>query len=59
LDRPDLERKHRRAHRQAAAAWIEDAWGAQSPSTRIVAIGAAGGFDAKALEDAFASCIAA
>ncbi len=38
---------------------IENGWGAQSPSTRIVAIGAAGGFDAKALEDAFASCIAA
>jgi len=33
---------------------IENAWGEQSPSTRIVAIGAAGGF-----EDAFASCIAA
>ena len=38
---------------------IENGWGEQSPSTRIVAIGAAGGFDAKALEDAFASCIAA
>jgi len=30
---------------------IENAWGDESPSTRIVAIGAAGGFDAKALED--------
>ena len=38
---------------------IENGWGAQRPSTRIVAIGAAGAFDAKALEDAFASCIAA
>ncbi len=38
---------------------IENEWGELRPSTRIVAIGAAGGFDAKALEDAFASCIAA
>jgi len=38
---------------------IENAWGAESPSTRIVAIGAAGGFDAKALEATFASCVAA
>jgi G3E family GTPase len=38
---------------------IEDMWGEQNPSTRIVAIGAAGGFDRKALEDAFDSCIAA
>jgi Cobalamin synthesis protein cobW C-terminal domain len=38
---------------------IEDTWGEQIPSTRIVAIGAAGGFDREALERAFDSCIAA
>jgi len=38
---------------------IGNPWGEERPSTRIVAIGAAGGFDAKALENAFNSCIAA
>ena len=38
---------------------IERSWGEETPSTRIVAIGAAGGFDQQALEDAFNSCIAA
>src|SRR5271157_5884395 len=38
---------------------IENEWGELRPSTRIVAIGAAGGFDAKALEATFASCVAA
>ena len=38
---------------------MENPWADERPSTRIVAIGAAGGFEAKALEDAFDSCIAA
>jgi G3E family GTPase len=36
---------------------MREAWGRQAPSTRIVAIGAAGSIDARMLEDAFASCI--
>ena len=38
---------------------IEHAWDEQSRYTRIVAIGAAGGFNAKAIQDAFNSCVPA
>jgi G3E family GTPase len=38
---------------------FKDEWGARTPSSRIVAIGAAGGIDASLLEKTFASCISA
>jgi len=38
---------------------IEEEWGERAPRTQIVAIGAAGGIDASALEKTFASCISA
>jgi G3E family GTPase len=36
---------------------FKEEWGARTPSSRIVAIGAAGGIDAGLLEKTFASCI--
>jgi G3E family GTPase len=38
---------------------FNDEWGTRTPSSRIVAIGAAGGLDADLLEKTFASCILA
>ena len=36
---------------------LQDEWGVREPRTQIVAIAAAGGIDAKMLEESFASCI--
>ena len=38
---------------------LEEPWGQRTPSTRIVAIGAADGIDSDLLEKTFASCLAA
>jgi G3E family GTPase len=38
---------------------IQEEWGLRAPRTQIVAIGAAGSFDASLLEKTFASCISA
>jgi G3E family GTPase len=38
---------------------MQEGWGQRAPRTQIVAIGAAGGIDAKLLEETFASCISA
>src|SRR5271170_1929611 len=38
---------------------FQEEWGERAPRTQIVAIGAAGGIDASALEKTFASCISA
>ena len=38
---------------------MQEKWGQRAPRTQIVAIGAAGSFDASLLEETFSSCIAA
>jgi len=65
LQRRDRQRRRADAARvvqvvgKRADISIEHAWGFQCPSTLMVAIGAAGGYDAKALEEHFDSCGAA